>query len=164
MLPSYQMQSSALWNIHSIHNQNRRRNKKGDEEEQRDGGRSGGVKGKRANGRHPTGSVSRACCQCLAHSHIHTVYFCPASLPQGIPHTPRRMDHIHQASVSHPGLSASHKALLLLGRRYSGGWWLCWWRDIGESRSNTTQGREELIPCSETQILTLDCRDCHNFL
>lgn len=58
--------------------------------------RNGGVRRKRANGRHPTGSASRAGCQCLAHTLTHTQFISarlspsrkPSYTPQGGPHPP----------------------------------------------------------------------------
>jgi len=49
--------------------------------------RSGGVEWRRANGRHPTGSVSRACCQRLTHTHTHTPFISapPPSLKESPP-------------------------------------------------------------------------------
>lgn len=82
----------------------------------------GELRGKRANGRHPTGSVSRACCQRLAHTHTvtHTAThtLCVSAPPLSLkesPIYPCRVDHIHQASATHPDQSASRSAPVLLG-------------------------------------------------
>lgn len=75
----------------------------------------GELRGKRANGRHPTGSVSRACCQppgththSNTHSNTHTVCICPASLPQGIPHIPLQGGP-HPPGISTPPGSISQQ-------------------------------------------------------
>lgn len=45
------------------------------------------------------------------HTHTLSLFLAQLSIPQGIPHRPCRADHIHQAPVSHPGLSKSRTAL-----------------------------------------------------
>lgn len=73
----------------------------------RESRRGGGRGGAEANGRHPTGSVGRARCQRLAHTHTR----CPASPPQGIP-----QGGAHPPGVAQPPPpSASRRALVVPG-------------------------------------------------
>lgn len=123
-----------------------------------------GAEGKRANGRHPTGSVSRARCQRLARAH--TVYICPASLPQGIPHTPCRVDHVHQQRYSTPLLQpggqrrSSWDAILQVDDSFrgtkisSGGEKWC-----RAASATPALGQEELIPRCRTVRKTRDSGD-----
>lgn len=94
------------------------------------------------------------------HSHTHTVYICPASLPQGNPHIPRRVDHIHHASIycMFPSLPVSHRALVLLGCHFADVWWL-WWETVMRNIVSAAHemSQQKFIPICRTRTIIPSC-------